>query len=203
MHWWPTASRRWQGLAFATSYQPGRTDETPFLELSKKILGEQATLGAVSTFRRLYFTCHTQCVADMKAEVERRDGEPPMQMPLAERAERHDAQKRRLVGVDVEGDNEPSHTLLDKVMAQRREDVLRYIPPEECTSRVTEIKGAKKPKTVQFDNAGYIKVQDEDPLDKISISTSWDLHQAWLRRALAYDQAGLLSFQVHQAWTSF
>ena len=190
------------GLAFSTSYQPGRTDETPFLELSKKILGEQATIGAISTFRRLYFLCHTQCVADMKAEVERREGEPPLQMPLAERTERHETQKRRLVGVDCEGQNEPSHSLLDKVMAQRRENILRYIPPEECTNRPSEVKGAKKARTLQFDNAGYIKVQDEDPNEKVSVSTSWDLHQAWLRRALAYDQAGLISFRVHQLWTS-
>ena len=75
--------RKWDTyakFAFASSFQPGSPDETPFLkQVVKAITGDEKTDSEwVSPLRRLYFEAHTYCTADLRAKVERTDEDKPL-----------------------------------------------------------------------------------------------------------------------------
>jgi hypothetical protein len=121
-------------------------------------------------------------------------------MPNVERAARHVEQKARLRGICLEGEYECSHSLLDSVVQQYERDELKYICLSSCTTRDQEVTGLKKDSQLAIDNDGQIKLRPSQSLAIADTSAELRLKNAMLRRAIAYDQSGLIDFEVHNRW---
>ena len=66
-------------------------------------------------------------------------------MGLAERNARLDKLRNDLTGIDISGDLEPAHSLLDAAMHQWDTRTLKYVGPEKCHSREAEVQNLKAP----------------------------------------------------------
>lgn len=151
--------------------------------------------------RRLVFESYTLAAADLKARVERKDEDTPRKLAQAERASRHQSQVARLTGLDLSGEMEPSHSLIDLVFQMSEDNQLRYVRWEQCTKRDQELMGLKTDPTWKPDSAGVIrevKVMEEVKAD---ISSDLMLKYALQRRSLAFDQARLIDYDKFERWS--
>ena len=102
------------------------------------------------------------------------------------------------------GDLEPSHQVLDLCNQQYESNTLSYIHPERCTKREDELNGKRKIEMPTITLVGATpKVTQKQEEQVADISGEMQLHWAWQRRSLAYDQANLTTFDVLNDWTSF
>jgi hypothetical protein len=152
--------------------------------------------------RRLMFESHTLTMSEMRSRIERVEDAQPRKMAIPERTVRLQVQKDRLgEGVDISGELEPSHWLIDEIEQQREDNTLRYVAPDRCCSRIQELQGEKRETRFKFDpNTGNFKVNNADIEIKTDTSSELLVRNAFLRRALAYDQSRLLSYQLHMSW---
>ena len=118
-------------LAFAHG-QPG-------VPLDEASLGAMANLGDTAVLKRLLFESHTLVLAQLKQQVVDPDGSSSRKMPPVECEARMESLKRRLPGVVVERQMEPSHSLLESCIQQCETRQLKFLSPEKCTSRQWEI----------------------------------------------------------------
>lgn len=189
-------------LAFASNYQPGQLDEAPLIKLAEEItLTSPPPVEDLPLIRRLVFESYTLAAADLKARVERKDEDTPRKLAQAERASRHQSQVARLTGLDLSGEMEPSHSLIDLVFQMSEDNQLRYVRWEQCTKRDQELMGLKTDPTWKPDSAGVIrevKVMEEVKAD---ISSDLMLKYALQRRSLAFDQARLIDYDKFERWS--
>jgi hypothetical protein len=189
-------------FAYSCAYQPGSSEEKPFVDLLTTVLGAQPTVRELAVLRRLYFESHALSVADLRTRVASREDDQPKKMPAPERAARLAIQRLALVGLDITGHNEPANSLVDRCVQQLEEGQLRHIPLNECPSRPQEILNVKKDSVITFDAQGSIRLNKRDLETKTDVSSDLKIQAAFLRRALAYDQAGLISFSVLNNWAT-
>ena len=191
-------------LAFCCSYQPGSgADETPLVDFYKNLYGREPEVPLMVKLRRLFFEAHTLSIVEIKTRVERSEDEPVRRMAVPERAARHRAQQLKLVGLDLSGEYECSFQLIDRVQAQYDSNELKYVGPSECTKREQEILGQKTDEKLKFDvKSGDLKISKE--LDDVTADLGSDLRlkNAFIRRCLAYDQCGLITFETQEKWVS-
>eukprot|EP00969_Alexandrium_andersonii_P000605 26069-Alexandrium_andersonii.AAC.1 len=140
--------------------------------------------------------------ADLKSRLERSADDPPRKMPATERAARHKRLQERLVGLQLVDELECSHALVDKFAAMAEEGVLRYIPWDELTKRESELQNEKKTKEWRADSSGLLREHTTANEAKVDLSTDLRMKYALQRRGLAAEQAGLLTFEVHDTWVS-
>jgi hypothetical protein len=104
-------------LAFVIG-QPGQPiqnqDVTDFLQ---NALGSAPTLAETTALKRLGFEAHTYLVATLRQQVDQSDETQPRKVAYAERTQRMDRLRQDLRGLDITGELEPSHGLLDKCCA--------------------------------------------------------------------------------------
>jgi hypothetical protein len=186
-------------FAFASSYMPGQ-DETPLIAMLEEAGGQVPTLFQKSVCRRLAFESHALVIEDTKFRLEKPVDALPRKMALAERASRYRAQAARLVGISLVGENDPSHQLLDLVAQQAEENLVKFIPLSHCTRRDAEITNVKTDSSLRTDANGHLIISKEPTKQFTSISTDLLVMQAMTRRALAYDQLGLVCFEVGSRW---
>ena len=188
-------------MAFACSYTPGSSDDTELIKLFTTILGAPPSVVQASLYRRLYFEAHTLAVEEFKYRVERPSDSAPRKLALAERSARHEAQVLRLTGVNIAGDLEPSHQLIDLVCAQAEDNCLRYVELHVCTRRDQEIHFVKQDPYIKFIDTGRgISGQKQNQQQSISVSSELLVRGAMVRRALAYDQCNLLDYHLSMRW---
>ena len=89
--------------------------------------------------------------------LERKDDSIPRKLANAERGARYEDQKRRLSGIDLSGDLEPSNAFIDLVYHMAEEDQLRYVRWEECTKRDQELMAIKSDPVWKPDSNGLIR----------------------------------------------
>jgi hypothetical protein len=188
--------------AYSSAYTPGSSDEKPFVQLLTTILGRDPTVQELAVLRRLYFESHALSVADLRTRVESRDEDQPKKMAAPERTSRLEAQKLTLLGINISGANEPANCLVDKCVQMLEDGQLKYLPVNECPSRTQEVLNQKKEPAISFDSSGMIKLSKRDLETKADVSSELKVQQALLRRALAFDQANLISFGVLNSWTT-
>ena len=155
----------------------------------------------VPLVRRLFYEAYTMANADMRARLEKRDDDPPRKLAQAERASRYTDQVARLTGLDISGELEPSHALVDLVFQMIEENQLKYIRWEQCTKRDQELMGIKCDPTWKPDSQGVIrevKVQQEVRADT---SSDLRLKYALQRRSLAIDQGRLCDYDKMEKWS--
>ena len=187
-------------FAFCCPYSPGQPDEEPFKAALRTLLGRDPTLGEAAGLRRLYYESHALALADMKSKVDRTENDEPKSLPAAEREVRLRDQKNRLVGVVITPATQPSNALVDRCFQQLDDQIIKYIPLHKCASREAEMSSTDKERSLVFDASGNLKVNVKSKECYASVSNDMQVRDAMVRRALAYDQAGLISFETLNKW---
>ena len=160
-----------------------------------------ATIGAVSSLKRLLFESQTQLLAMLKEQITNPEPTVARKVPQAEREARLANLRNRLVGVLIEGHAEPCHALLDAATQLYDQNILRYIPLEKCFSRLTELSASNKTQTKLLEvEASKVVVKDKDAEIEASVQSSYQLLEALKRRGLALDFAGVMTFTRHDKY---
>lgn len=189
-------------FAFSCNYVPGQSDEAPLLRLVGRVCGETPPPeDRVPLVRRLYFESYTLAAADLRSRLDKKEGDEPRKLAQAERASRHAAQVRRLRGLDLVGELEPSHALVDTVFQMLEDNQLKYIRWEQCTKRDQELMGIKSDPTWKPDSQGIIREVRVREEVKADTSTDLRLKYALQRRSLALDQARLVEYEKMEKWS--
>ena len=170
--------------AFFVPYNPLAPDDVPLVAALTTVLGQAPSVVALGRFRRLQFESYTMVMADAKSRVERTDESIPRRMPGPERSARLEEQVGRLPGVDISQGNEPSHSLVDAVHQMMEDGMIKHVPVEKCTCRSQELQGVKSDATTA------------------NLGSDFLVRQALLRRALAFDQAQVITFRTHETWSN-
>ena len=188
-------------LAFVIG-QPGQPiqnqDVTDFLQ---RALGRVPTLAETSALKRLGFEAHTYLVATLRQQIDQSDESQPRKVAFAERTQRMDRLRQDLRGLDISGEFEPSHGLLDKCCAMFDSNSVKWLEPSVWISRSMEVQGAPKSRELTLEKGSLILKNE----DKMTCSTDSEikLHYAFSRRAVGLAFARVMSFQQHSAWETF
>ena len=190
-------------FAWCCGFQPGGADESPFVEAMTKLLGAAPDMGLMSKLRRLFYECHTTCLMDMRARLERTDEDTPRKLQLPERVARLDQLRNRYPGLTIEGELEFSYALLDRVIDQYEKNEVRYINLSDCTRRSQELDGEKVDHRLKVDIRkadGSLKITEEHVTIHAPLATDLEIRNALVRRALAYDAGNLITFTTMERW---
>ena len=153
----------------------------------------------VPAVRRLHFESYTQTVGDLHRRSSRNDeDDKPKAMAPPERQARLE-EVRGSSGLEIEGDLEPSDTLVDKyVHMQETTGVLKYIPLEEIGRRDNEVIGIKKDSFFKPDpTTGLMKFHEIGRDQEVDVSTDYKFYRALQRRGIAMQMGHLMSIKVH------
>ena len=103
-----------------------------------------------------------------------------------------EALRAALAGIEVSGEQEPAHCVLDKACAVYESNTLKYLDPASCVSRAHEIQGKTKNRELTFEKRSLVLKAGED---KLSSPTDSEIkvHYAMVRRGLAFQFARLMS----------
>ena len=189
--------------SYAYSFgQPGQPiDNDKFAEWVEGI-SPGSTVGAIAALKRLLFESQTQLLALLKEQVTAPDPAVPRKVPHAERESRLANLRARLVGVLVEGHSEPAHSLVDLACQIYEQNQLRYIPLEKCFSRLAELTATSgKPVSKQLEvESSKVILRDKETDIEVSVQSSYQALEAFKRRGLALDMAGIMTFQDHDRY---
>lgn len=187
-------------LAFAIGRPGADVPEAQFDTWANTLNGGvQPAMGEMAALRRLHFESEVVVTASLKAAVEAPDDSVVKPIPFAERTTRMNDLRARLGGVAITGQNEPSHHLLDECCQQFEKRTLMYVEPCKCTCRESEVSHAKTGKKLKLD-ASSLAITETKSVPDEAISTTFSLSLCLLRRGIAYDFAGLISFNAHRAY---
>ena len=187
-------------LAYAHG-QPGQPITNEDFGQWVRQLDPSATIGGVSSLKRLLFESQTQLLALLKEQVTNPEPLTAKKVPQAEREARLANLRTRLAGVLIEGHTEPSHSLLDQASQMYDQNILRYIPLEKCFSRLTELSvSTKTPAKLLEVEASKIVVKDKELDHEATVQSSYQALEAFKRRGLAFDFAGIMSFSKHDRY---
>jgi hypothetical protein len=182
--------------------QPGQPilnqDVDDFLQ---RTLGRAGTLAESSAVKRLTFEAHTYLVASLRQQVDQSEDSQPRRVAFAERTQRMEALRLELRGIEISGELEPAHSLLDKTCKMFEDNSIKWLEPSTCISRSMEVQGTSKSRELTLEKGALILKQDE----KATCSTDSEikLHYAFTRRALAFAFARVMTYQQHCAWETF
>ena len=179
--------------------QPIQNQEvTDFLN---RALGRAPTLAETSALKRLGFEAHTYLVATLRQQIDQGDETQPRKVAFAERTQRMERLRQDLRGIEIAGELEPSHGLLDKCCAMFDSNSVKWLEPSVCVSRSMEVQGTPKSRELTLEKGSLILKND----DKMTCATDSEikLHYALSRRAVALAFARVMTFQQHSAWVNF
>ena len=186
-------------LAFCVG-QPGQIlPQDDFNKWGTSLL-QDLTLGEKGSLKRLTLEAQTLLVASLKDFAEHPEGVSTKKVGLAERNARLDKLRNDLTGIDISGDLEPAHSLLDAAMHQWDTRTLKYLGPEKCHSREAEVQNLKAPVRTLIVEDGKLTMQDESSIDDTEIAGSLQVLQALRRRGIAYAFANLINWKAHEKY---
>ena len=194
-----------QGLDTLNKYgfshgQPGQAiEDAAFTAFLEGILGAGQSLAILAASKNLLFEAHVFITASLKNRVET-SSDTVKTIPLAERSARLAAMRAKLQGVAITQALEPAFGLLDSVTHQYEQRQLKYVPPSRCPSREQELMSNKtSPKILEVEG-NSIKVKESNSTIFVETPTEFLVYQALRRRALSYEFADLISFDVQMRW---
>lgn len=188
-------------LAFAVG-QPGQPlTDIAIDQFVQAASGRAAVINEISILKRAAFEAQTFLIATLRQSVDRTD-EAPRKIAFAERTSRMQALRAALAGIEVSGEQEPAHCVLDKACAIYESNTLKYLDPASCVSRAHEIQGTTKNRELTFEKGSLVLKSGED---KLSSPTDSEIkvHYAMVRRGLAFQFARLMSHSQHCQWETF
>ena len=195
--------RTFSGLAFASGTPQNPPSDDVFRNFADGILPGGYDMATYSSFRRLHFEASTLVVAQLKSRVIGDPDEGKQKLPIVEKQARLEDQRRRLVGVEIEGELQPSFQLVDAVNNMIETNTVQWIAPSKATSRDQEVsQGAKNlPSVVQLEQH-TLKLAAPDANLQAECGSALQLQWCLQRRALALDQVRLSSWECQSKWIS-
>lgn len=149
--------------------------------------------------RRLFHEAHALALGDLRSRVERTDADPPKRLPQVEREARRAALNARLgLGIQVEGENEPAHSIVDRYTHMLEEDRLEYVPWACVASRSAELKVGATRRRWLPSSSGFLREVETRDAPQADVSSHWLINAALTRRSMAVDMAGIMSFSAHE-----
>lgn len=164
--------------------------------------GVDMTLADTAAVKRMHFESLTIVIANLKTKATTdATSDVIRKLPAAEKQARLITQQRRLVGVTISGELQPSHALIDLVASMCETNYVIWVPPSRCTKRDAEVQMISKEKTALVSvGQQVLKVNPAPPDIKADASTELQWQWAMQRRGIAMDQSGLISWNAHQLW---
>ena len=156
-----------------------------------------------TALRRLIWEGGALATAELRDQLTNPDGSSQRKVPDAERIRRMDALRTSLSGFLIEGPLEPSHSLLDRAAALERDNQLRYLSPESCTSRIWEIThGKPEKKYLEFESnkllvKGHAEVPDSHPHSALQLQEV-SAHQRYVSALFMHFSPGYSRCSVAQ-----
>ena len=188
-------------FAFASSYVPGSGDDSEFVKMVKNVLGRDASLSELASFRKLLHEAYSLVTQEMKQQLERSEDVHARKLTQPERADLYERQVKRITGLTLRGPLEPSDALVDAFCAMYESNRIRFVAWEKYTARDAELdKDAKPEHLFALDSSGKLKVEGKKSDPIADTSSEILLQYALQRRGLSMDQANLLDFGIHQLW---
>ena len=127
--------RTFSALAFAVGTPQTPPSDDAFRRFADRVLQPGYDMATYSAFRRVHFEASTLVVAQLKARVTGDQEDGKQKLPVVEKQTRLADQKRRLLGVDIEGEMQPSYHLVDTVNNMIETNCVQWIAPSKATSR--------------------------------------------------------------------
>ena len=192
--------RSFSALAFTVGTPQSAPSDAQYEDLASKVFGRTATLGQVSSLRRLHFESTTLIVATLNEQVKSESADPGTlvkKLPAAEK-------QQRLSGLKLVGELAPSHQLLDLANSIVESGCIIWIAPSRCSKRDDEIHANIKPgsSTVQVENS-MLKLAQTPITTTAELGTDLKLMWAFQRRGLAMDSCRLLDWSFYEAWLQY
>jgi hypothetical protein len=189
------------GFAFSAHYSPGQGDDTVFKDaVLKPVLGETSAPGQEAALRRLFFEAYSTALQDLKARLERGDGDPPRKLPKVDRDNRVEQVRARLPGARLREEREPGASVIEFYVQNSDEGCLRYLPWNKTVSRRFELLHGRTSKQWGVNAAGFVSLRTEQEVPSQECSTLHALGQVLARRGVALEAAQLLPFETHEKW---
>ncbi|CAE7226871.1 unnamed protein product [Symbiodinium sp. CCMP2592] len=188
-------------LAFCQPHQANSgIDDVALMRHVSSLVSSALSAHQTTALRRLAFEAQALALQDLRSKLERTSDSEPKVLRLQEKLERSSRLQNRLVGVTFTDHNQPAHALVDKASQQFDEGVLQYLQLNKCISRYQEALAERSSASLRFGSDGAIKVSRESAGGECDISTAHLLRAAFQRRAMAYDIAGVATYEALDAW---
>lgn len=187
-------------LAFAISSSPNTADEEQVQQWVNTVFTRPPTPQQMACIRRALFEAQALSISDMKSRVEPQPDSLVRKMPVAERLARQAALERRLTGVIFAPETTPGHAVVDRLVDMLESGVLLYLEPHKYVSRSQEVQNVKSEKSLSISADGNLKVSAKVETLSCEASSALTLRQAWSRRSLAFELAGLSTFTILEGW---
>ena len=189
--------RTFNNLAFAVCEQPGQLDSARFTQLMEGAF-HAPTIGLESMMRQLSYEAITVAVAAIRQRVEPQQEGQLKKLPPQERDERMRKQSARITGFVIQGDFEPAHSVVDFYTTMLEECAPRYLPLSKCISREQELQTLKADKRIVVLEDQQLQVKNKAPEAAADLSTDLKVQNAFVRRGLAGEQAGIFAYETHE-----
>ena len=189
------------GFAFVSAYQPNSQDEKPFVDALTDILGAGPG-DLLPVFRRLFYESHTLAIQDLRTRLESRDNQEPRKLAMPERMDRLGRLKAALPGITLDAQMEPSHALVDRVVAMAEEQSVYYIDLSLCTSRESEVNMIKKEPVLEFSSDGSIKLAKKNKEASADVAGELRVRMCMQRRSLAFELGNIATYQKLEEFTA-
>ena len=99
------------------------------------------------------------------------------------------------------GEYEASHSLIDLACSAYDDGILGAISWEQCTSRSQELAGVRRDPALKIDLLSQGPLKASAGPSPLFANLASDLHvkDALTRKGVAYDQAMIISYHIHEA----
>ena len=187
-------------LAFCVDYIPGASNPDVFTkEVLIPVLGS-ATHEKRAAVRRLFSEAYALSAADLRRRTEPKTDDAVSEMPLEERESRRDVLEKKLNGLTLTGELDPSHRLVNLAYQMYEKNVVVYLDWSKLTKRDQELQDIREIRTWKADANGIVRETKE--IDHVTANYDSDmlLEKALKRRGLALDIANVCSYNVHDLW---
>ena len=194
--------KNFRQLAFSIGTPRVEPTSEQYLELAANVFGASPALGKVAMLRDLHFEATTYVIQAFKEQAAS-DGTDTQikRLPMPERAARAADQQRRLSGVTIAGELQPSYHLVDKCNTMYETGALVWLAPSVCSKRDAEVAlGVNEKSPVVHLEKDSLKLAAPTMKIPVDVSSPLCLQWAWQRRGIAMDQCSLLSWKVHEEY---
>ncbi|CAE7825729.1 unnamed protein product [Symbiodinium necroappetens] len=129
--------KNFKTLAFAIGSPQQPPTEAQFDAFSVRVYGTDPTMGQTAVLRHLHSEATTLVVQTYRDMVthDPSDFSHTRKVPVPEKRARLDMQRRRLSGMEISGELEPSHQLLDLINQQYESGIITWVPASKCSKR--------------------------------------------------------------------
>jgi len=189
--------KSFNNLAFAVCGQPGQLDDARFRQLADAAF-THPSLGLESMLRQLSYEAITVQLP--------RSGNVLIHLWKAsfvntfaqERDERAKRLAAKIAGFSIQGEYEPAHVVVDFFTTMLEEGAPKYLPLSKCISREQELQSQRHDRRIVVLEDQQLQVKHKAPDLSADLSTDLKVQNAFSRRGLACEQAGLLTHDTHE-----